>query len=154
MPLDKSGSKASIGKNIKAEEAAGKPHKQAVAIALDVARRAKKHNATNRMKVRALRECKAHDKCVVAQMEEPESPAEDKGEGPEVPEPRAIADHHVPASESHLYQPGAMVDLHAVPVKQDEEEPPMKEGEARPERRRRMAASYARLQSAKSGGNA
>ncbi len=40
MPLDKSGSKESIGKNIKAEEAAGKPHKQAVAIALDTARRA------------------------------------------------------------------------------------------------------------------
>ena len=34
MPLDKSGSKASVGKNISAEEAAGRPHKQAVAIAL------------------------------------------------------------------------------------------------------------------------
>lgn len=105
----------------------------------------KKHNATNRMKVRALRECKAHDKCVVAQMEEPESPAEDKGEGPEGLEPRAIADHHVPASESHLYQPGAMVDLHAVPVKQDDEEPPMKEGESRPERRKRMAARFEKM---------
>lgn len=41
MPLDKSGSKASVGKNIKAEKAAGKPQKQAVAIALDVQRRAK-----------------------------------------------------------------------------------------------------------------
>ncbi len=40
MPLDKSGSKASVGKNIKTEEAHGKPHKQAVAIALDTARRA------------------------------------------------------------------------------------------------------------------
>jgi hypothetical protein len=40
MPLDKSGSRAAIGKNIKAEIAAGKPRKQAVAIALDVARRA------------------------------------------------------------------------------------------------------------------
>jgi hypothetical protein len=39
MPLDKSGSKASVGKNIKTEEANGKPHKQAVAIALDTARR-------------------------------------------------------------------------------------------------------------------
>ena len=41
MPLDKSGSKKSVGKNIKVEQAAGKPHKQAVAIALDVQRRAK-----------------------------------------------------------------------------------------------------------------
>ena len=41
MPLDKSGSKSSVGRNIKTEQAAGKPHKQAIAIALDVARRAK-----------------------------------------------------------------------------------------------------------------
>ena len=40
MPLDKSGSKESIGKNIAAEEAAGKPRAQSIAIALDVARRA------------------------------------------------------------------------------------------------------------------
>lgn len=40
MPLDKSGSKASIGKNIKAEQDAGRPKAQAVAIALDTARRA------------------------------------------------------------------------------------------------------------------
>jgi uncharacterized protein DUF6496 len=40
MPLDKSGSKKSIGKNIATEEAAGKPKKQSIAIALDVARRA------------------------------------------------------------------------------------------------------------------
>lgn len=38
MPLEKSGSRAAIGRNIKREEAAGKPHKQAVAIALDTAR--------------------------------------------------------------------------------------------------------------------
>jgi hypothetical protein len=38
MPLDKSGSKNSIGKNIKTEEKAGKPKRQAVAIALNVAR--------------------------------------------------------------------------------------------------------------------
>jgi len=38
MPLDKSGSAKSVGKNIKAEEAAGKPRKQAVAIALNVER--------------------------------------------------------------------------------------------------------------------
>ena len=40
MPLDKSKSKAAIGRNIAAEESAGKPRKQAVAIALNVAREA------------------------------------------------------------------------------------------------------------------
>jgi hypothetical protein len=40
MPLEKSKSKKAIGRNIKREEEAGKPKKQAVAIALDVARRA------------------------------------------------------------------------------------------------------------------
>ena len=38
MPLDRSGSAASVGKNIKAEMKAGKPKKQAVAIALNVER--------------------------------------------------------------------------------------------------------------------
>jgi hypothetical protein len=38
MPLDKSGSAASVGKNIKTEEKAGKPKKQALAIALNVER--------------------------------------------------------------------------------------------------------------------
>ena len=38
MPLDKSGSAASVGKNIKAEVKAGKPKKQALAIALNVER--------------------------------------------------------------------------------------------------------------------
>lgn len=38
MPLDKSGSAQSVGKNIKAEEKAGRPKKQAVAIALNVER--------------------------------------------------------------------------------------------------------------------
>jgi hypothetical protein len=38
MPLDKSGSAQSVGKNIKVEEKAGKPKKQAVAIALNVER--------------------------------------------------------------------------------------------------------------------
>lgn len=42
MPLLKSKSKEAVGKNIKAEEAAGKPHKQALAIALSVQRAAKK----------------------------------------------------------------------------------------------------------------
>jgi hypothetical protein len=40
MPLEKSKSKKAIGRNIEKEQEAGKPHKQAVAIALDVARKA------------------------------------------------------------------------------------------------------------------
>ena len=40
MPLIKSASKKAIGENIKREEAAGKPKKQAVAISLNVARKA------------------------------------------------------------------------------------------------------------------
>ena len=42
MPLVKSASKKAVGKNIKKEMAAGKPQKQAVAIALETQRRAKK----------------------------------------------------------------------------------------------------------------
>ena len=38
MPLDKSGTEASVGKNVKAEMKAGKPKKQAIAIALNVER--------------------------------------------------------------------------------------------------------------------
>jgi hypothetical protein len=38
MPLDKSGSAQSVGHNIKAEIKAGKPKKQALAIALNVER--------------------------------------------------------------------------------------------------------------------
>ena len=41
MPLIKSSSKKAISKNIKTEMAANKPQKQAVAIALNVARKAK-----------------------------------------------------------------------------------------------------------------
>lgn len=41
MPLDKSGSKQAVGANIKTEMAAGKPQKQAVAIALSVQRRSR-----------------------------------------------------------------------------------------------------------------
>ena len=40
MPLIKSGSKKAMSSNIKAEMAAGKPQKQAVAIAYSVARKA------------------------------------------------------------------------------------------------------------------
>jgi len=42
MPLVKSSSKEAFRKNVKAEMAAGKPQKQAVAIALDIANQAKK----------------------------------------------------------------------------------------------------------------
>ena len=38
MPLDRSGTAASVGKNIQAEKKAGKPKKQAIAIALNVER--------------------------------------------------------------------------------------------------------------------
>lgn len=40
MPLIKSKSKKAVGKNIKTEMKAGKPRKQAIAIALDTQRRA------------------------------------------------------------------------------------------------------------------
>lgn len=40
MPLEKSKSKAVIGRNIATEENAGKPRKQSIAIALNVAREA------------------------------------------------------------------------------------------------------------------
>lgn len=46
MPLDKSGSAASVGKNISTERAAGKPQKQAIAIALSVKRRANGQSAS------------------------------------------------------------------------------------------------------------
>jgi hypothetical protein len=42
MPLIKSASEAAVGKNIATEEAAGRSHKQAVAIALSVQREAAK----------------------------------------------------------------------------------------------------------------
>lgn len=42
MPMNKGYSKKSISKNIKTEMAKGKPQKQSVAIALDVARKAAK----------------------------------------------------------------------------------------------------------------
>lgn len=42
MPLKQGYSKKSVSANIKAEIKAGKPQKQAVAIALDVARKAQK----------------------------------------------------------------------------------------------------------------
>lgn len=42
MPLKKAKSKKAVGENIKTEMKAGKPQKQAVAIALNVQRKAKK----------------------------------------------------------------------------------------------------------------
>jgi len=42
MPLIKSASKKAVGQNIKTEEAAGKPKKQALAIALNTQREAAK----------------------------------------------------------------------------------------------------------------
>ena len=42
MPLKKGYSKTTIAKNVKAEKSAGKPQKQAVAIALNTARTAAK----------------------------------------------------------------------------------------------------------------
>ena len=42
VPLKKSATKAAVSANIRAELAAGKPQRQAVAIALTVQRRAKK----------------------------------------------------------------------------------------------------------------
>jgi hypothetical protein len=45
MPLDKSDSKSSIGNNIKTEIASGKPKKQVIAIALNIAGKSKKKNS-------------------------------------------------------------------------------------------------------------
>jgi hypothetical protein len=46
MPLVKSASKKAVGENIKTEQNAGKPHDQAVAIALSVQDKAKKRKNT------------------------------------------------------------------------------------------------------------
>lgn len=48
MPLIKSKSKKAVGENIKREMAAGKPQKQAVAIALNTQRRAGKQHRDER----------------------------------------------------------------------------------------------------------
>ena len=45
MPLKKSASKKAISKNIKTETSHGKRRKQAIAIALDISRKAKKKHA-------------------------------------------------------------------------------------------------------------
>ena len=49
MPLDKSGLKASIGKNIATERRAGRPAKQAEAIAYSVQREAEKRKRAKRV---------------------------------------------------------------------------------------------------------
>jgi hypothetical protein len=50
MPLDKSASKKAFGKNIGAEVKAGKPTKQAVAIAYSVKREAEKKSDSKKTK--------------------------------------------------------------------------------------------------------
>ena len=50
MPLKKSSSKKAISENIKTEMKAGKPQKQAIAIALSVQSEAKKRNAKSAKK--------------------------------------------------------------------------------------------------------
>jgi hypothetical protein len=74
MPLDKSGSAQSVGKNIKAEEKAGKPKKQAVAIALNVER----DNAKGKRKA-ALEE--AYGRFLGKREEKGESKKKDMAEG-------------------------------------------------------------------------
>ena len=49
MPLMKSGSKEAVGKNIKTEMKAGKPKKQAVAIALATERKYAKGSRKNKL---------------------------------------------------------------------------------------------------------
>jgi hypothetical protein len=49
MPLMKLGSKEAVGKNIKTEMKAGKPKKQAVAIALATERKYAKGNRKNKL---------------------------------------------------------------------------------------------------------
>lgn len=50
MPLNKSGSKAAVSENIETEMGAGKPQKQAVAIALNTQRRAKAGTRVNALR--------------------------------------------------------------------------------------------------------
>lgn len=63
MPLEKGSSKKTISSNIRTEIAVGRPQKQAVAIALDVARRSKRDRAdkignTNRPKTARRKKAK------------------------------------------------------------------------------------------------
>ena len=60
MPLDYSKSKAAVGHNIAAEMAAGKPHKQAIAIALSVKRRGKSKKKKHESLEDILRSVQTH----------------------------------------------------------------------------------------------
>lgn len=60
MPLEKGYSEKAIGKNIGAEERAGRPRRQAVAIAMNTARQAAKRSKTKRAKA-VLRRIGARD---------------------------------------------------------------------------------------------
>lgn len=49
MPLEKSASKAAVGRNIAREEAAGRPKKQSIAIALNTQREAERRKKARRV---------------------------------------------------------------------------------------------------------
>src|SRR5262245_2333808 len=102
MPLP--GGKENIGKNIQTEESHGKPHKQAVAIALDVARRSgadipEKHQMTPGM-VETQEEARrgSHPLLGEAAAAEPERRAPEYGGSvgePTVPKPELYAKPNV-----------------------------------------------------------
>lgn len=52
MPLDKSKSRAAVGRNIKTEMAAGKSRKQSIAIALSVAGKSRKSKRSKKKRGR------------------------------------------------------------------------------------------------------
>lgn len=52
MPLEKSASKEAVSRNISTEMAAGKPQKQAIAIALSIQRKAKPRSVLERLRLK------------------------------------------------------------------------------------------------------
>lgn len=62
MPLKRGTSRKTIGKNIKTEEARGKPHKQAVAIALNEARKSENERTAEATKKRLRKGKRANGK--------------------------------------------------------------------------------------------